>query len=563
MLLSHLRSSRLPYKNLFGNIRTLSLIVGLALGISLLSSRSYAQDPILVPGNPMAAVVPGEVLVGVLSAQDNAQEAGRLNAVGAGTVVGRQADLHAYRIRLQPEVTLETAIARLLQRAEVTYAEPNHIYHVLSTPNDTFYKNQYGPQKIQADLAWDIWNPTAPVIVAIVDTGIDGTHPDLANKMYRNGSNVILGYNSLTGSTGAASDDFGHGTHCAGIAAAQVNNGAGIAGIAGWTGQGTDTTYTKLMPVKVLDSTGSGSDATVADGITWAANNGAKVISMSLGGPDFSTTMNTAVQYAWGKGCVIVAAAGNNGSTSFSYPGAYTNVISVAATDSTDKLTSFSNYSSWVSVAAPGASIYSTLPTYTTSGGFGTNYGSLSGTSMATPHVAGEAALIMAQNPALTNSQVSALITSNVDPYTPYYANGGIAPNSGRINVYRALLAAGSAKVPAAPTNLVASPGNSQVGLAWSASVASAYNVKRSLTNGGPYTTVKTGITTTSYVDTGLSNGTTYYYVVTAVSTAGESVNSNQAAATPLFQVLAYQIDCGGGAVGTFIADNYFSGGSS
>ena len=437
-------SSPSPTQNLGAWVRSQRLMCVLALGFALLSPISRAQKAIRVPQKPVSEVVPGEILIGVHASQDDAKEAARLNTT-VGTVIGRQADLHAYRMRLRPGLTIAAAIARLRLRGDVAYAEPNHIYHVNSIPNDTYYANQYAPHTVQAEQAWDIWNPVSPVILAIVDTGIDGTHPDLTNKMYRDGSGNILGYNSVTGQTGAAADDFGHGTHCAGIAAAQINNGVGIAGIAGWNGNAstTDTTYTKLMPVKVLDSNGNGTDVTVADGITWAANNGAQVISMSLGGPDTSSTLNAAVQYAWNKGCVIVAAAGNNGANTFSYPAACANVISVAATDSTDTLANFSNYGSWVSVAAPGVNIFSTVPTYQTNGGFGTNYNYLSGTSMATPHVAGEAALILAQNPTLTNSQVSALITSNVDPYTPYYANGSIVPGGGRINVYKALLAAG------------------------------------------------------------------------------------------------------------------------
>ncbi|MCW3055579.1 MAG: alkaline serine protease, subtilase family, partial [Chthonomonadales bacterium] len=274
-------------KKLVCSFLSLTHLVLLALGIACFTTPSYAQQPIQMPGVPVPAVVPNEVIVGVFTAQDDAQEAARLNTIGA-TVVGRQPELHAYRMRLPAGMTIATAITRFKQRADVSYAEPNHLYHIASTPNDTSYANQYGPQKVQANLAWDIWNPITPVVIAIVDTGIDGTHPDLTNKMYRDGSGAIIGYNALTSTIGNASDDFGHGTHCAGIAAAQINNGVGIAGIAGWTGGATDTTYTKLMPVKVLDSNGNGSDTTVGSGIVWAADHGAKIISMSLGGTDTS-----------------------------------------------------------------------------------------------------------------------------------------------------------------------------------------------------------------------------------------------------------------------------------
>jgi hypothetical protein len=242
-----------------------------------------------------------------------------------------------------------------------------------------------------------------------------------------------------------------------------------------------------------------------------------------------------------------VAAAGNSSSSALSYPAAYPNVLAVAATTSSDTLDYYSNYGPWVNVAAPGGTIYSTLPTYATAGNFGTNYGYLSGTSMASPHVAGEAALLFAQNPALTNSQVRGLILSNVDPYTPY-SGRTIASGAGRINVYRALQAAGgqTPAVPSAPTGLTATPGNGQASLSWTASAGAAgYNVLRSTTSGNGYATVATGVTATTYTNTGLTNGTTYYYVVTATNSAGTSGTSNQASATPL--------EASSGASATFV----------
>src|SRR5205085_887202 len=159
---------------------------------------------------------------------------------------------------------------------------------------------------------------------------------------------------------------------------------------------------------------------------------------------------------------------------------------------------------------------------------------SLSGTSMATPHVAGEAALIWSQNPSLTNVQVKSLITSNVDGYTPY-SGRTITAGAARINVYNALLAAGTLSPPPAPASLTATAGNAQVTHAWSASAgASSYNVKRATVSGGPYTTIASSISATSYTDAGLTSGVTYYYVVSAVNAGGESANSAQASATPL-----------------------------
>jgi thermitase len=471
-----------------------------------------------------SAYVPGEVLVGVRVATDHAGTVHKLK-LEAGDVAGYQREIHAYRLKLKAGLSVEEAVARLSKHAEVAYAEPNHILEAYATPNDTYYaSSQYAPQITAANQAWGLWQPKAQIVVAIVDTGIQNTHPDLTNKILRDASGVV-GYDAFLGARSQAADDHGHGTHCAGITAAQVNNGTGIAGIAGWTGAaGASDVSTKLMPVKVLDSAGSGTDATVANGVIWAANNGAKVISLSLGGGG-STTLSNAMQYAWDKGCIIVAAAGNSGVATPSYPAAYPTVIAVAATDSTDTLASYSNYGAWVQVAAPGSNIYSTYP--------GSAYALMSGTSMATPHVAGEAALVWAHNPALTNADLKRILLENVDPYLPY-AGHTIAVNAGRINVYRAIRAASGPTAPAAPTGLTATAGDAKVTLGWTASAgATGYNVKRSTTTGGPYTTIGTGVFTTSYTDTAVTNGTAYYYVVSATNANGESSNSNESGATP------------------------------
>jgi thermitase len=421
----------------------------------VIPSRHLARLSVLLailflwPGGPRrvladgpAECVPGEVLVGVQPEYEVPLEVEQLVAA-AGPEVEWQPALGVHRLRLRPGVEIEEALERLRQIPGVRFAEPNGILYAHATPNDPYFLNpQYAPQRVQADRAWEIWRPQAPVVIAIVDTGVDATHPDLTQKILRDASGIV-GYNAFTQQREDAADDFWHGTHCAGIAAAQVNNAIGIAGIAGWNGaaNASDTTYVKLMPVKVLDNQGSGSDFTVADGILWAADHGARVISMSLGSNGTSSTMADAVQYAHGKGCVIVAAAGNDGSSARSYPAGFPGVIAVAATDRSDRLTSFSNYGSWVPVAAPGATVVSTMPTYTTDAGAPVNYAYASGTSMACPHVAGEAALLLTQNPALTNSQVENLIATNVDPYTPYLGRT-LAAGGGRINVFRALQSA-------------------------------------------------------------------------------------------------------------------------
>jgi subtilisin family serine protease len=318
----------------------------------------------------------------------------------------------------------------------------------VNPPNDPrFVANtwdQYGPRNIQADRAWHIWKPdpstqSNPIVIAIVDTGVDYTHEDLTNKIYRDAAGNMIGKNLTFGNEDDPYDNFGQGTHCAGIAAAQTNNGKGIAGIAGWNGQpGSDTTSIKIMPVKVmvdplLDI--------IARGITWAVQHGAKVIHVGLGDFIDSPNLRNAVVYARDNGCVIVAAAGNifDGISRKFYPAAYAetydNVISVAATDSTDTLWGYSNYGAWVKVAAPGVLIPSTIPV---AQGSYDAYPFRSGTAMASAHVAGEVALLWAQMPYLHYSDVVGRVTSVVDTYQKF-STRTIAPGGGRINAFRVL----------------------------------------------------------------------------------------------------------------------------
>lgn len=429
----------LPHRRNQGLSLPLALLALLFL-LTALPLRSDAQG---------SEVVPGEILVGMRPGRDDLRAPRLMTTVGKS--MAHLSALRVHRVLLRPGVSIDQAVAQMRRQADVLFAEPNHIVRLCSVPNDTNFASQYALINIQADKAWDKWTPRAPVIIAIVDTGVDSGHPDLTNKILRDAQGIV-GYDANTGLRNDALDIYGHGTHCAGIAAAQVNNGTsiagmGMAGVAGWNGQAavSDTKYTKIMPVRVFyyDASNNlvGTDLTVANGIRWAADNGAKVISLSLGGGS-SSTLQSAVNYALGKHCVIVAAAGNSQSNALFYPAGYAGVISVAATDRTDTLAYFSNYGSWVLTAAPGWDIFSTLPTYATPSGFGMNYGNLYGTSMACPHVAGEAALIWAQNPTLTDADVKRIITTSVDPYKPY-GSQSIVSGGGRINVSKALDAAG------------------------------------------------------------------------------------------------------------------------
>lgn len=319
-------------------------------------------------------------------------------------VLNRNAQLGFEVVKVE-DASLEQAIDIYEQNNDVEYAEPNITFHTYETPNDPMFDQQWGPQQVEAPAAWDVTKGSDQVEVAIVDTGVDYDHPDLSGKVIKGGDFVD--------NDGDPMDENGHGTHCAGIAAASTNNGVGIAGMA---------PNVSIYAVRVLDANGSGSLDAVAEGIIDAADNGSEVISLSLGAPTGAQTLEEAVQYAADKGSVVVAAAGNSGLPTPSYPAYYSDAIAVAATDSNDSKASFSNYGNWVDIAAPGVDILSTYP--------GGDYQSLSGTSMATPHVAGLAGLLASQE--RSASEVRSAIEQTADPISgtgTYWENGRINAN--------------------------------------------------------------------------------------------------------------------------------------
>ncbi|MDW8107822.1 MAG: S8 family peptidase, partial [Armatimonadota bacterium] len=368
-----------------------------------------------------------------------------------GVIRASNPAINSLVLKLPPDVGMENVAEILRALPGVRYVEPNYIAYAFATPNDPLFGQQYALTRIQAHLAWDIWQPQRTVYVAIIDTGVDLNHPDLVNKLRRHSNGAVYGYNTLNNSTNAQ-DDNGHGTHCAGIAAAEIHNSTGMAGVAAWNpAVGNARDFVQIMPVKVLSANGSGTLDAVARGITWAADNGAHILSLSLGAGSGAQQLQDAVNYAWNRGCLIVVAAGNSGSSAPTYPAYYANCIAVAATDSTDTLASFSQYGSWVDIAAPGVDILSTYP--------GNRYVRQSGTSMACPHVAGAAAVLWSHNPSLSNSQLRAALETNVDTY---YSSGNrtLAPNAGRLNVLRALQAV---SVPSQPSLIGLSLSSSSV----------------------------------------------------------------------------------------------------
>lgn len=405
-------------------LRNRLLTVLLVLSLFALLGSAAAADK----AGPQGDYVPDEVLVKLLPGADAAAV-----ARGVGARPDSQTLMGVWVLKV-PEGAVPRVVEALSHNPNVEYAEPNGIATITLDPNDPYDNTscyntsggtcvkQWGWGKIQAYNAWGVTTGSTSVKVAVVDTGIDNAHPDLpavvAQKDFVNGDNN-------------AEDDNGHGTHVAGTIGARTNNSVGVAGM-NWS--------VSLLAAKVLNASGSGSYTAISNGITWAADNGAKVINLSLGGSLPSTTLQQAVDYAWSKGVVVVAAAGNSGRSSKSYPAAYTNAIAVAATDENDAKASFSNYgSNWVDVAAPGVRILSTLPDTTvylnSQYGYYKNYDALNGTSMATPHVAGLAALVWAKGSCTTNSCVRGKIESTADAIS----GTGTYWKWGRINAYNAV----------------------------------------------------------------------------------------------------------------------------
>lgn len=321
-----------------------------------------------------------------------------------------------------------------LKRAEashgVEYAHPDYVIRVdpivskappdlaiLINTNDPFAPQQYSLSRMAVNPAWDITRGDG-VTVAIVDSGIDCRHPDILSQ-------CVIGRDFVNNDDDPA-DDHGHGTHVAGIVGAVGDNNLGIVGVAH---------RARLMPVKALGAGGSGRHSEIAAGITWATDWGAKVINLSLGAPFGSATLENAINYAWGKGVVVVCAAGNDGSATDHYPAAYKNCISVAATNSADQRAPFSNYAASVDVAAPGVSILST-----TRG----SYQAWDGTSMAAPNVAGVVALIRAAHPTWSNTQVRAALESTADPIRADRLTVG------RVNAFRAVQSTNPQPLPTA-----------------------------------------------------------------------------------------------------------------
>jgi subtilisin family serine protease len=427
-----------------------TLFIVLILATSL-ASIVYAQE---------VSFVPGEILVGLKSGW-HPDAIGDLNTQFGARPIYRFRLINAVQLRLAPGRDVLAAVARYSRHPAVEYAEPNYIVHADVIPNDPRFNELWGLHntgqtggKVDADIdgpeAWDNRFDASAVIVADIDTGVDYTHPDLAANIWTNPGEIpgngidddgngfvddIHGYD-FANNDGDPRDDNNHGTHTSGTIGAVGNNGVGVTGVC-WKVQ--------IMALKFLKANGSGSTADAVKCLEYATLMGAHLSSNSWGGGGKSTSLLLAILNG---PSLFVAAAGNSGvNTDINpeYPGSYKlpKIISVAATDHNDKKASFSNFGlKSVDLGAPGVNILSTTPNNT--------YSSFNGTSMATPHVAGVAALIMAEDPTLTGSQVKQKILASVDPVADL---AGKTVTGGRLNAANALAITAVALAP--PIDLI------------------------------------------------------------------------------------------------------------
>jgi hypothetical protein len=405
---------------------------------------------------PTPQTVPGELLVGFRSDVSAADQQKILKAAGADEKTSFK-KIHGSLAHVASG-DVDAAIAKLQQDPRVRYAEPNYVITIAALPNDPAFGNTWGlnntgqtingsPGTPDADIdapeAWNVTTGSSNVTVAVIDTGVDWSHPDLSSQIWINPGENCPGCRNdgidndhngfvddwhgwdFANNDNNPTDDHGHGTHVAGTIGAAGNNGTGVAGV-NWT--------VKIMPVKFLNAQGSGTDANAVSAILYAAQNGANVMNNSWADNVYSQALADAITVADQHNSLFVAAAGNNGTdndSSPTYPASYDmpNVVAVAATDNTDNRAFFSNVGRRsVDLGAPGVDIYSTWP--------GGGYQYLSGTSMATPHVAGAAALEKAAFPSASAAGLKALLLATVDP-KPSLAT--TTSSGGRLNIGNAV----------------------------------------------------------------------------------------------------------------------------
>jgi subtilisin family serine protease len=506
----------------------------------------------------------GELLVKFRSGVIAASSMRTHQSVGAARI-RRFSMINAEHVKLPAGLTVQDAITHYMQDPNVEYAEPNYIRSIRSftpspvIPNDLLFGQQWALRNtgsgggtagadIDATNAWDITTGSHDIVIAVIDSGIDYNHPDLAGNIWSNPGetnctngldndgngfiNDCRGWNFVDNNN-APLDDLGHGTHVAGIIGATGNNGTGVAGVM-W--------HVQLMPLKFLDSQGNGTIADEVAAMDYAVmmknNEGINIKAMnaSFAGSDFSNIELSAISTANDAGILLMAAAGNgnrrgigvNNDVHPQYPASYSlpNIIAVAATDSNDNLASFSDFGlNTVHVAAPGVNILSTvvpgLPFPDCIESSVSGYDFCDGTSFSTPFISGLAGLLATTYPDFNHFQIRGTILRYVDVLPSLQ---GRILTGGRINSFKAVSSL------LAPTDLTTSSNSSSgVSLTWTdnATGEDGYNVERE-TGSGPFTVLATlGPDSTSFTDTTASTGTTYTYRVTAFN----SIPANSAGA--------------------------------
>jgi subtilisin family serine protease len=353
--------------------------------------------------------VPGRLLVGYSRELDP--------AVLSRTLLLHHAVLRRHDLALGmhaidvPEEALEPILASLRQTGLFDYVERDYYAHTASDPNDPSFGSQWYLPRIAGPQAWSLTTGSPSIVVAVIDSGVYGEHPDLKSKL-------VQGWNFVQPNEDT-SDVLGHGTAVAGTVAAATNNGIGIAGV-NWA--------SRVMPLVVVDASDFAAYSDIASAIRFAADRGVRIINISIGGPNPSDALQSAVDYAWSRGAVIFASAMNESTSSRYYPAACNHVVAVSATDANDHLASFSNFGGWITLAAPGTNILTTMN--------GGGYGYWNGTSFSSPVAAGVAALLLAASPDLTADQLVATLKQTADAVGDANYFG-----AGRVNAYRAVLA--------------------------------------------------------------------------------------------------------------------------
>jgi subtilisin family serine protease len=501
-----------------------------------------------------ATYVPGELLVKYRASARRAALEDSQRQRGVSTLRTFES-IRVRHLKLPEGMTVEQALKMYRDDPDVAYAEPNYYRYATATPDDTFFSRLWGlhntGQQIKgtggtpdADMdapeAWDTQTGSSAVVVAVLDTGADWNHQDLSANIWNNDDEAENGADSdgngyiddirgwdfvkMPDGDNDPDDDNDpsyHGTHVSGTIGAVGDNGIGVTGV-NWS--------VSIMPLKILGADGSGSVANEVEAINYAVANGANIINASFTGGTYSPSERDAINSARAVGVLFVAAAGNDSQDNGdipAYPASYDldNVIAVAATDQTDDLAWFSNYGATsVDVAAPGVNIYSTKA--------GNTYQYMDGTSMATPHVAGLAGLIWAENAGFTYDQVKERILNGVDVLP---ALTGDILMAGRINANNSI---NPGSLPDAPSGLgVGALSTSEIALSWAdnADDESGFKIERKTNLAGSYSHIVTvSANVDSYDDTGLSEGTTYYYRVLAFNAAGDSAPSEDNATTSL-----------------------------